>query len=414
MPLLSSEELFVIEKMQDPEFVRGQSSSWQDLSLARGYASLVLLYSAVAKKFPQKNHDVTLASYVKRLLVTLKSGPIGDLSLFDGLCGACFALLQASEVEKKYRAYFEMVHSLLIEKVDHVSGWDLTHGASGIGLYLAYEKSASSQQALKRLLATLVDSCKVKRVQEKLVPGWYQSQDEQFTDEDKTNYPQGNFNLGLAHGAPGILLTLSQALKMGIEVTGQRSCMHFLIDWIQAKAFTQDRFLIWPERIPFEERNERGLIRMAWCYGNPGVLRSLYIAALSLQDKTLLQFCKARFTEIFELDEEIWYLSSSTLCHGKAGLLLLTQHMAKDTGDHRLQQKCEMLTSKIRASFDQTAPFGFDNLEPKKCPREMRATGFQRHCNAGFIDGAAGILLALLNQHHVRDTHEQLQPLLIA
>lgn len=414
MPLLSSEELFVIEKMQDPDDVRDQSRSWQDLSFARGYASLVLLYSALAKRFPQKNHDVTLATYVKKLLITLKTGPICDLSLFDGLCGACFALLQAAEVEKKYRPYFEMVHMLLLEKIDHVSGWDLTHGAAGIGLYLAYEKSNASHQALKRLLATLIDTCKMKRVQERLVPGWYQSPDAQFTEEDKTNYPQGNFNLGLAHGAPGILLTLSKALKMGIEVAGQRSAMQSLIDWIQAQAFTQERFLIWPERIAFEERRERGLIRMAWCYGNPGVLRSLFVAATSLQDKALLYFCRARFQEIFEQDEELWYLPSPTFCHGKAGLLLLTQQMAKETDDFALQQQCDRLALQIKASFDPTTCFGFDNLEPTRCPREMRATGFQRQSNAGLIDGATGILLALLNQRFLRDTHEQLQPLLIA
>jgi hypothetical protein len=84
-----------------------------------------------------------------------------------------------------------------------------------------------------------------------------------------------------------------------------------------------------------------------------------------------------------------------SLCHGTAGLLRITARMAADSGDERLAARLPMLAGALLAGYDAEAPFGY--RQPRSVagaagPAEVPARSSNR---AGFLDGAAGIALAL-------------------
>lgn len=383
---------YTLSRLEDPDSVEAHSASWRPLSLARGSCSLALLFC-----HPAAYRKKALKGYIDKLLVTLTATPLSDLSLFDGLAGVAYTLRTALAYDTSYHKLLATVDSLIINNLTHTSGWDLTHGAAGVGLYLAYAK----KQEVTVLIHQIITLCTPQKI-----PGWYLSKDNQFIEEDKAFYPNGNCNLGLAHGAAGMLFFLAFAAKQGFMLPGQKEAMRYLASWLMDKALVKDGYTVFPERVSLETelglQEHKGLIRMAWCYGNPGVLRSLFLAAAALEDKTLLHYAHQEFCNIFTLDEKVWYLPSATLCHGLAGLLLLTQTMAQETLDPYLFEQCRKLSDKIVSHFDPDAPFGFYNLEPSAGSREEQSTTFTRQNNAGLVDGAAGIVYALLNQQHMR------------
>lgn len=389
---------FVAKSLQNPACVSATSSSWKDLSLARGHSSLILLYSVLAKVFANMHYGEVLYGYVKELIVKVKHSPIENLSLFDGMTGYLYALTEAATYDSQYQPLVRAMHEALIDQLDKLSGWDLTHGAAGVGLYLA----SCKHPLLENVVQRLIQATQPIVVHKTTVPGWYLSGEQQFLQEDKSTYPEGNFNLGLAHGAPGILFSLTKAMHAGITIPGQKEAMYSIIEWLKARALITGTSLIWPERLSFKTEIgievHQGLIRMAWCYGNPGVLRTLYTAGKVLGDHDLQNFALAHFKDIFNQDEALWYLQSPTFCHGFSGLLILTQKMADESQDSFLFAQSEALARKIMNYFDPEHPFGFCDYEPRNAPREKRNFDTIGLSNAGLVDGASGIVLAIVNQ----------------
>lgn len=422
-----SQELSIVrdlaDRMADPLSVRTIASEplqitstipypmWNDLSLANGYPSLVIFYQELHRQFPDQRWDYIAHDYIKKIIECIETTGIQNASLFGGLAGICYAISLASLQNKRYKNLLHQLQALLVKVLqkhylsplenDIKKGqpsspffYELIQGITGIGIhFLTHKDEPQLFPVLIKLIRLLINRTLPIQVRDRIVPGWYIPLEYQFTDEDKKNFPDGNFNLGLAHGIPGILAFLSLASIKGICLQGQTSAIIEIVKWIKRHSITKEEGLDWPACVlwdrPLHPRSPSH--RMAWCYGKPSILRSLFLAGLALKDRDLQQLSLVNFKSIFKGSEANWNLQSPTFCHGLAGLYTLTKHMAKDTKDHELQKEANHLKQELMQYYNPDLPFGFQDLECEECDKHLF---FQK---PGLLDGSAGIALALLD-----------------
>jgi len=158
--------------------------------------------------------------------------------------------------------------------------------------------------------------------------GWYTPAD-RLVEHERARTPDGYWNLGVAHGAPGVIGLLARYAATGIEPRRSRVLLDSAVAYLRAVAAPGDggRYAPW---LPGESPVPR---RLAWCYGDLGVAMALLGAALLVEEPAwraeglaLAHACAGRSrTEAAIVD--------TGLCHGAAGIAHLFNRMAQATGD---------------------------------------------------------------------------------
>ncbi|CAM04224.1 lanthionine synthetase-like protein [Saccharopolyspora erythraea NRRL 2338] len=185
---------------------------------------------------------------------------------------------------------------------------------------------------LRHLLAYLVRLTAPVAAHGVTVPGWWVSTVP--NPARPHDFPCGRLNLGLAHGICGPMTLLAFARQAGIRVPGDDEAIASIAE----------------ELLTYQD--ERG----QW----PGTV--------ALED--------------IVLDGENDPVEPG-LCHGRAGALHLTSVLAHDTGDARLVAQLPRLAERVLDLPTPEHPFRFARENTSSRPR------------LGFLDGAAGIALAL-------------------
>ena len=353
--------------------------------------------------------------YVLKIKELLESEGCHSLSLFSGLAGICFSIDKASHGGTRYQRMLETLHSLLISQVETAclqpirsnlshgtpsssSLYDLIQGICGIGRYaLEHLQLPHFRELIEKIIHTLIELCSPITVMGHSVPGWYLPPTDILNRKDQFGCPKGNFNLGLSHGVTGILAFLSIAYQKGVELDRQKETIKEIASWIQSKAFRKNSTIRWPTTVSWEEEVEnKGTpyeinSQDAWCYGVPGISRTLLLAGKALNDPTLTDFALTAFRGIFSRSQEKWNLPGPALCHGLSGLLLLTHEMSKEEGCSDLNYWVNALRDTLLSTYHPDAPFGFRDIE-LNLQQEPVAVD-----KPGLLEGTAGILLTLIS-----------------
>lgn len=422
--------LEIADRMRDPDHVRSlvlQSSHchpdlahsfplWGGISLAGGYSGILLMFAELDYRFPDQNWDSAAHAYVLKIKEEIETKGISSLSLFGGLSGICFALRKASRSGTRYQKLIHTLDKYLLEKIEDYyfsplrenlrkgspsfkPQYDLMQGIAGVGVYGLHCLSDSALHSMvEEILLLLIGLTKPIQRGGRSIPGWYVLLEDHFLQSEKTQYPEGNFNLGLSHGVSGVLAFLSAAMMRGIVLEGQHEAIERITSWIQKHRREYNGIFFWNNLVSFEEEigTTQALhpsfpLRDAWCYGTPGTAYSLFLAGKALKDKELHQFALDSFLSIFQKNQNDWLLTSPTCCHGLSGLLLLTKKITQETKDENLVKKASSLTQLLLTFHHTDYPFGFRNLQ--LCKGEK----FAEVDEAGLLEGAAGVLLTLLS-----------------
>lgn len=383
---------------------------WQDLSLSHGYPGICLLIGELDRNFPEMNWDVAGHEYMKAIQNSFSKETITSLSLWGGISGIIMGANGLSKDGTRYQNMINTLHTFflnhysdLLEEAfaqikDGVSmkNYDAIQGWSGIGRYLLeFQDNSKIKQALLEVLGYLVNLSKYRYINGQYVPGWYIPVGKLLLDSDKISYPNGNFNCGLSHGIPGVLSLLSLAQKKGIEVPGQVQAIENIAEWL-LKWSTNDKYgVYWPSCISWEEHTN-GILkdntshRDGWCYGSPGVARSLWLAADALGKDSWKEKAIESYIATFKRPSSRRLLDSPTFCHGTAGLLYMTQCMWVDTGVKELQKLRDELVEEIISLYDSNVPLGYFD-----CIHENGQT--RNVTKVGLLEGTTGIALSLLS-----------------
>ena len=400
----------------DPLFPERLNLKPEDFNIDHEYCGILLLLGELDHLFPEENWDSAIHAYVLKVKEGLEKKRVASLSLFEGITGIAYALQRVSRGGSRYQKMILVLQNQILEVVrklylipleenfnahrpSSLALYDLIRGVVGLGIYsLSIAYIPSFAKLVKDILGHLVNLSKPIKVDGQWVPGWYLPSHLQFLKEDQQKYPKGNFNLGLAHGIPGVLAFLSIALLHGVEVAGQKEAIQYISTWVKKYRQESNDCFFWGTHISFEEEIEHASIkkcssskRDAWCYGTIGVARSLFLAGKALRNEELKSFAFDSFCSIFNQSRQEWNLPSPTFCHGISGFLMTTWLMYQDTQSPYLYHQMELLKKILLDYYHEDYPFGFKNLEPCK------NGGFVELSHFNLIEGIPGILLTLLS-----------------
>ncbi len=209
-------------------------------------------------------------------------------------------------------------------------------------------------------------------------------------------HPSGRTDLGVAHGAAGIISVLARMATAGIALAD--SLLAPAIDALLDTVTDGHGRTTIP---PFAGYDlSAGLARTAWCYGDLGAAAAL-LAAARLRGREdwearALSLAHAAATR----SDADMHLVSTGLCHGTAGAAHLFNRMYQATGDEVLRHAA---VHWFRILLDQ-----------RRVGRGIGGYGSLRGRGAGvdgwwgdpgLLDGAAGVGLALLSATHVAEPH---------
>ncbi len=269
------------------------------------------------------------------------------------------------------------------------SGWkadyDLIIGLVGLGVY-----------ALERLPAPGAISCLegvIDRLEEtalRQIGGvtWH-TPPELLPPKQRQMFPAGYYNLGLAHGVPGVIALLGAASAAGIKRRKARKLLDGAVGWLlrqRSKNGSASRFPAWI--VPGAEPES---CRSAWCYGDPGVAAALFCAARCVGDadweREALEIARAAARRP---PDEAGVVDAG-LCHGAAGLGHVFNRMYQATGDATLRRAA-------RFWFERTLAMRQPGRGVGGFPASLVNDRGEQYWadETGLVIGAAGVALALL------------------
>jgi class I lanthipeptide synthase len=260
---------------------------------------------------------------------------------------------------------------------------DLMSGVAGIGVY-ALDRLPRPRAALclERIVRGLASAARPE-------PGglaWF-TPPELLRPEPRRRSPQGEFNHGVAHGAPGIVAVLADVAAAGIQRRQAQALVEGAVPWILGSRLAGSG--------NFPAVSGPGVAvrptRLAWCYGAPGIAASLWRVAQALdrpdwRDGALriAEWAAARPADYSGVED-------ATLCHGAAGLGHIFNRFFQATGEPVFRDAARGWLARVyehRVAGAGVAGFRAYNPDPAAATPWLS--------EPGLIPGAAGVASALL------------------
>ncbi|HEY0784065.1 MAG TPA: lanthionine synthetase LanC family protein, partial [Thermoanaerobaculia bacterium] len=259
--------------------------------------------------------------------------------------------------------------------------YDLVGGLVGLGVY-ALERlpRPGGRECLERVIALLAARA------ERTVEGVTWRTPQRYVPADlRGQYPEGYYNLGIAHGVPGVVALLAAAETVE---RWRRDLLDGAVAWLLARQLPDGASRYAYTAAPGDPPTPA---RLGWCYGDLGVAVALLAAArrAAIADWERAALALARFAA--SRSPESAETVDAGLCHGTAGLLHLFNRAYQATGDPLL---CDAALAWFERTLELRRPGegvgGFLSWEPDE-------TGKKGWRSApGLLTGAAGVGLALL------------------
>ncbi|HZT42756.1 MAG TPA: lanthionine synthetase C family protein [Chthonomonadaceae bacterium] len=359
----------------------------EEVSLAGGRTGLAVLFAYLAQAGFDGEAAETAARFLEDGIVALSTLPMPP-NLYSGFTGIAWAVAHLQETEEDEEDAGEEIDAALLDYLGQ-SSWrseyDLINGLVGIGVYAAERLPRPSAAAcLEQVIARLEEAA--ERSDEgaawftpaQRLPGW-----------QRKLCPAGYYNLGLAHGVPGVIGLLGIACHAGIARERAQPLLEVAVAWLLRQKLPPDSGGSFPSwvgpGIPLEAS------RSAWCYGDPGVAVTLLLAARGAgredwEAEALEVACRAAQRPVSEAG-----VQDAGLCHGAAGLGHLFNRLYQATGEPRLGAAARYwLERALQMRQPGMAVAGY----PAWLPGPDDALRWE--ADPGLLTGAAGVALALL------------------
>jgi len=315
---------------------------------------------------------------------------------YSGLSYVCFLVRELADKVPALGRFRDSLEQLLADTlqsyldVAHKNGFEsantfeLINGFSGVLRSCSDGAPDSPCQALVDKVADAL----VQRLQPiillgQAVPGFHYMPSKIEAQYMSTPAPNGCVNYSMSHGIAGALGALSFAYRRHPAPDVRKTMETLITEFLQSQYYV-DGIAYWPGRITIEQylsgEQQRFSKRMSWCYGSPGILRALYLAADALSMEDIKRFSVDEMTKIAAMDTSKYLLDSPIVCHGLAGVALVMRSMYNDT------QK-GVFAAKAREIIDALVyNFAYREVENRKL------TGMNRVRKYNYLEGYTGIL----------------------
>ena len=322
-------------------------------SLAGGAAGVSVFFTYLAEVTGREDDAVTAVEFLEAALGQTDDA---DASLYEGRLGVAWTLahLNGWLLDVGGDPNDDMDSAVLSLLEGSPSGpYDLISGLVGLGVY-ALERLP--RPAARAALVRVVDELALRAERGTRGARWFTPASD-LSPDVRLLSPDGHWDIGMAHGAAGVVALLGHARSAGV------ACDSLLDDatkWLLAR------------RSPHGSPGQYGAwigpdgttraARTAWCYGDPGVAAAFSAAG---RERDAIQVARAAAT----LAPGATGVVDAGLCHGAAGLLHLFNRLFQATADERF-------AAGARRWFEETLHLPVSE--------------------GGFLEGSAGVGLALL------------------
>lgn len=206
--------------------------------------------------------------------------------------------------------------------------FDLVSGLVGIGIYALRRREFVSGQ---HLIAQVVHQLAASAVGDQQECAWRTPQptlDRKLRLSGLQLDHLASIDLGLAHGVPGVIALLSKCVTSGVQTDVARPLLSRAVTWVLRRRLSSNAlssFSVSADRYDSS--------RVAWCYGDPGVALSLFLAARSLGDISLQNIASEIAVKSAGRRHSGHGIVDACYCHGSAGLAQLYRRMYQMSGD---------------------------------------------------------------------------------
>jgi lantibiotic modifying enzyme len=273
----------------------------------------------------------------------------------------------------------------LLTNVEDKLTYELVYGLVGYGTYLVERLPDPGAAALLGRVLDLLEESRDPSGVWHSDPGW-------MSPWQREQMPRGCYNLGVAHGIPGVIGFLAAANREGIGDPRLARFADDAVRWTLARK-SNGGSSIFPAFIPVG--GDPYPTRTAWCYGDLGVAAMLLSAAQSFGRDDWSREALAIARIAARRSREDTLVKDAGLCHGSTGIAHLFNRMAQASGDDELRDAAERW---YRVALDMRRPGeGLAGLLSWVDVMENgKFVGGEWKTEPGFLSGVAGVGLALL------------------
>jgi hypothetical protein len=368
------------------------SPASRDPSLARGAAGWALLFGYLARA----GHASTGAEVrlLEQAVEGLAEAPLAP-TFMSGFAGVAWAAehLTRDPDQDIDQAGNDDINADIDEALqaalngDQLIAHDHIDGLVGVGVYfLERWPRPAAVRALETLLRILAE-----RAERHAAGSTWWTPPGRLPPSVRQRYPEGHYNLGLAHGVPGAVVFLARCRALGVDVPRAAGLLESSAAWLLSKRMPPGSTSVYGLHVLPGQGVEPTAARASWCYGDPGMAAALWQAGRSAGQAAWCEEALTLMRAVARRPPADCDVSEPGLCHGAAGLGHLLNRGYQETGDPAVGRAArdwfERALAMRRpgsgvAGFHALAPGGPGTLVPVADP--------------GLLNGAAGVALALL------------------
>jgi hypothetical protein len=362
-----------------------------DPSLASGASGIALFhtYWSLARADEGRAHEDAALDHLERAIDALGE-VVTPPSLFSGHAGVAWTAAHLAArlgLAGCQEATTQVDESLLLHLAEaQPAPFDLLEGWTGLGVYgLERLPDATGTD----LLSGVVERLSAAAETDAEGVTWFSSP-AFFPQQDREAYPGGYYNLGMAHGLPGVIALLARVGAAGVHLGTARRLLHGAVDWLLARrlAGTEGALFAYHHRAGEPPR----AARLGWCYGDAGIALALLGAARAAGEPRWVHEARVIAARAAGRDAASARVVDAGLCHGACGLGHLFNRFHQATGDPVARQAaCAWFERGLAMRRPGTGVGGFSALLPGPGGEPQVPAA-----EPGFLTGAAGIGLALL------------------
>ncbi len=386
--------------LAEKESLHPRATRWLPQSTARGHSGLAVMAAYLDTCFPNEGWDIVGHHHLAIAVAAAEEKQFSPLGLFEGISGIAFAAKLLSRDGTRYQKLQSKFAAKLFPDINALAKtiqakreglpehyFDVISGLTGMGIYLlCHRESPEAERTLQSVAQSLI----YLLGEDEGIPRWHTPGRLIPNERWRNLFPHGLLNCGLAHGIPGPLALLSLIKLHGVEVSGIEATIKQTADWIIAHRIEDAWGMNWPITHPADPHDGQSKhaepSRTAWCYGNPGIARTLWLAGESLDLAAYREVALAAMASVYQKPISARNIDSPTFCHGVAGLLQITLRFAHDTGNPMFTDAANTLIDQLLSLYEPATLLGYRNIEAPG-----RSTN-----QPGLLDGAAGVILVLL------------------
>jgi hypothetical protein len=327
-----------------------------------------------------------------------------NLSLFGGLSGLGWvaehisSLLgepsefsnpgdaEASAGDIDVRQYIDSILLRNLRYDPWQASYDLIGGLVGFGVYL-FERLPCSSGVAEGFLLILKH---LETLSESTPDGITWHTDTKFLpEEQRRRTPSGYYNLGVAHGVPGVIHFLSQLATARIEERRARALLDPAVDWLfaqQRPRGSRSRFS------PYITCDESSDSRLSWCYGDLGILAILLQVVSNSSSACWKDYSSELLEHCLAWPSDQAGINDAQLCHGSAGVAHIFNRLYHISGDARCRDRALYWLEQTLARRVPNAGVGGYLASTKPDPAGAPVL----EPSPAFLDGAIGIALSLI------------------